>query len=169
MSTQAQLKFDDELAKHLSEGVRITFETMFGLSPQARPYSVEGNSRCEGDISGIVSLSQDGIDAVCVITFPSATILYILEKVYKRKFNSHEDSSVIQGVGEIANIINGVVKTKVNERGLRLRMGLPNVVVGKSHIVMTQPHPSMKIPFQMEGLGFTIVLTLTRVESAKAA
>ncbi len=169
MGNLANLKFDDELAKNLADGVRITFETMFGLSPQAQPYSIESGPQCEGDISGIVSLTQEGIDAVCLISFPRQTILSILEKVYKKKLHSHEESSVVQGVGELANIINGVVKTKMNERGLRLRMGLPNVIVGRAHVVMTQPLPSMKMPFQMDGLSFTVVLTLNRAESAKAA
>ncbi len=160
MRTSSQLSLDKDLALHLSEGVKITFETMLGLSPSPMQFQVSRDGHAQGDITGIVSLTQEAMDAVCLISFPSSTIFHVLKKVYGMDFNSLEEQAVQQGVGELANIINGVIKTRMNERGFKLRMGLPNVVIGKAHTVMTQANPSLTIPFEIDKLQFSVTLTI---------
>lgn len=154
------LELNEELAVYLGGGVRHTFQSMIGLSPKSGPFEVRNSIDLQGDISGIISLTQDNLDASCILSFSGPSIFYILSKIYGRQFTSIDDDSVRQGVGEFTNIIFGVIKSGLNDIGYTLKMGLPKVIIGAKHLVLVDSPKSLYIPFDIDGHKFEIMLTL---------
>jgi chemotaxis protein CheX len=163
--SQLKLELSSELATKLSEGVCHILQTLISEAPKAGAHSIKDTIELKGDISGIVTLSQPGVDASCFLIFSSSCIYYILEKFYAgRKFNNLADDSVRQGVGELTNIIFGTIKSKLNDAGFSLKIGLPKVIIGMQHIVLATTPLSLYIPFDMHGQKMEIMLTLAKVD-----
>jgi CheY-specific phosphatase CheX len=173
-NTQPQtLKLNDDLAKEIIFGVHSTFTSMFGLRPTAEVHSVENQCSVTGDISGIIGLSQGRIEGALIVSFPLHTIFAILGKMYKKEFTGI-DKSVRAGVGELTNIIYGVMKTNLNKNGFEFRMALPNVIIGdQQHTAAANNQgATLVLPFQTEAGSFTVLLTLypdQLANSSKAA
>lgn len=154
------LELNDSLVKEINFGVYSTFTSMFGLKPNPATHFLEQECHARGDVSGIVGLTQDRVEGALIVSFPKETIFQILGKMYKKQFVDI-DKSVKAGVGELTNIIFGVVKTNLNKSGYKFKMAIPNVIVGDQHtIAMTNPGTTLVIPFQTESGSFTVLLTL---------
>lgn len=154
------LELNENLAKEINFGVYSTFTSMFGLKPTPDKHFIEQECHAKGDVSGIVGLTQDRVEGALIVSFPRETIFNILSKMYKKQF-TEIDKSVKAGVGEMTNIIFGVVKTNLNKSGHSFKMAIPNVIVGDQHTVaITNPGSTLVIPFQTESGPFTVLLTL---------
>ena len=154
------LQLNDHLAKEINFGVYSTFSSMFGLKPEAQPHKIADECVAEGDVSGIVGLTQDRVEGALILSFPRQTIFAILGQMYKKQF-TEIDKSVKAGVGEMTNIIFGVVKTNLNKNGFGFKMAIPNVIIGDTHTVtICSPGETLSIPFKTDAGSFTVLLTL---------
>ncbi len=169
------LELNESLVKEINFGVHSTFTSMFGLKPAPEKHFLEQECAPKGDVSGIVGLTQDRVEGALIVSFPQTTIFTILGKMYKKEF-TEIDKSVKAGVGELTNIIFGVVKTNLNKNGFGFKMAIPNVIIGDQHTVaITNPGTTLVIPFQTESGTFSVSLTLypenmaTDANSTKAA
>lgn len=154
------LELNDALVKEINFGVYSTFTSMFGLKPTAERHMVDQECRANGDVSGIVGLTQDRVEGALIVSFPKDTIFQILGKMYKKQF-FEIDKSVKAGVGELTNIIFGVVKTNLNKNGYGFKMAIPNVIIGDQHTVaITNAGTTLVIPFKTESGNFSVLLTL---------
>ena len=143
--------------------VNETLRTMFGIETKALENVIESECFTEGDISGLMSIVGDKFGGAIIISFPKQTIFKILEKVYFMEFNEVNES-VISGVGELANIIYGLVKTSINKQGDNLQMSLPNVILGNQHVIVGVSNgPVVKIPFNTELGDFSVLVYLTEI------
>jgi chemotaxis protein CheX len=107
---------------------------MFNLRVESSFEVYEKRSSTSGDISGILTLTDETLLGTLVVSFPRETLLKILKELYKRDL-SESDPAVALGAGEITNIIFGVLKFRLREKGLSFKMAIPNVVTGKGHTV----------------------------------
>jgi len=165
------LELNEALVKEINFGVYSTFTSMFGLKPNPEAHFIEGVCLAKGDVSGIVGLTQDRVEGALIVSFPSDTIFAILSKMYRKQF-TEIDKSVKAGVGELTNIIFGVVKTNLNKNGYGFKMAIPNVIIGDQHTVaITSPGSTLVIPFKTESGTFSVLLTLypENVEKAQVA
>ena len=154
------LKLNDTLVKEINFGVYSTFTSMFGLKTNPEAHFIEQEYHAKGDVSGIVGLTQDRVEGALIVSFPKETIFQILGKMYKKQF-IEIDKSVKAGVGELTNIIFGVVKTNLNKNGYGFKMAIPSVIIGEQHTVaITNPGTTLVIPFQTESGTFCVLLTL---------
>lgn len=154
------LELNESLVKEISFGVHSTFTSMFGLKPAPAQHFIEQECIAKGDVSGIVGLTQDRVEGALIVSFPKDTIFAILSKMYRKQF-TEIDKSVKAGVGELTNIIFGVVKTNLNKNGFRFKMAIPNVIIGDQHTVaITNPGTTLVVPFQTESGSFSVLLTL---------
>jgi chemotaxis protein CheX len=154
------LELNESLVKEINFGVYSTFTSMFGLKPSPQPHFLEQECLAKGDVSGIVGLTQDRVEGALIVSFPKDTIFNILSKMYKKQFTDI-DKSVKAGVGEMTNIIFGVVKTNLNKSGYSFKMAIPNVIVGEQHTVaITNPGTTLVIPFDTDSGRFSVLLTL---------
>ena len=156
------LKLDDNVAQHLIRGTIETIETMTGAAPQAGQWRVETDAEILGDISGIISVTQENINGTLVVSFSRDAILLILEKVFRREFREF-DKSVKEAVAEFTNMIYGVVKARLSKSGYKFQMALPTVVMGVKHVVTPlKVDGTMVVPFTIDGKKFDVLLTILK-------
>lgn len=168
MKKQLSPNMVDLLVSDINSGVSVTFESFFSLKPNMKPFKVEKDCFVEGDISGILSMSQERSEGTFIVTFPRHTIFNLLKIVYRRDF-SEIDNSVKSGVGELTNVIYGFVKTQLNGQGYSLRMAIPHVVVGENHTIMSfQSDSTVVIPFETKLGSFYVQVTFHKIDHNKA-
>ncbi len=166
MSKIRQLEITDEMIAEICAGVQKTFSTMFSLDAKPGTYEVLDDYTSIADISGFVALTQEKIEGAIMISFPKETIFKIIGKIYKKEF-VELDKSIKSGVGEITNIIFGVIKKNLNENGFQFNMAIPNVVVGPQHQVSTMTvGKSLIVPFELDVGTFIVTLTVYPEEYA---
>ena len=157
---QPNLEINDNLVKEINYGVYSTLTSMFGVKPTPGQHYVEPECNAKGDISGIVGLTQDRVEGALIVSFPRETIFQILGKMYRKDFRDI-DKSVKAGVGELTNIIFGVVKTNLNKNGFTFKMAIPNVIIGEQHsVTISNPGSTLVIPFETDSGPFSVMMTL---------
>ena len=153
------VELGDRLAKEIDYGVHSTLSKMFGLNPQVGAYKIEEECSIQGDVSGLITLTQDKNEGTLIVSFPKATIFGILSKMYRKPF-TEINQSVKLGVGELTNIIYGVVKANLNKSGFSFKMAVPNVIIGDQHTILTcDSGPTMVVPFNTELGTFYVLLS----------
>lgn len=159
-AAQDRFTLDRNVATALTTAVISTFEGMIGVTPVADTFKISKKPNVFGDISGIMSVVQDGREGAMVITFPKETIFYILARAYKMEFKTL-DTTVRDGVAEFTNVINGALKANLNRSSQVLQYPLPHVIIGDQHQIFTQnKSTSVTVPFTINGHPFTVILQL---------
>ena len=163
------IELGERLAKEIDFGVYSTFGNMFGLKPKMQPFRIAKTSTMQGDVSGILTVVQEKAEGTFIVCFPKETIFKVLEKMYQKPFTTI-DRSVQAGVGELTNIIYGVLKANLNRDGFSFKMALPNIVVGEAHTIMTMNAVStMTVPFTTEIGDFSVMIAFNQESTAQAA
>lgn len=156
----SRLELGAWIAKEIERGAQETFGNMIGVKPVAGPYKLERECQVQGDISGIINVVQENISGTMIVSYPHETIFYILEKMFRTPITK-VDNTVREGVGELTNIIYGVIKTNLNRTGYHFQMAIPTVVLGVQHVVTNfQSDSTMVVPFTIDNKPFYIMLTI---------
>ena len=155
------LVLDEELAQEIIRGVQKTFVDMFRTQVTPGAHRFGDDLTVAGDVSGMVGMVQDKVEGTTAVSFEKSAICGILSTLYEKSFEEIE-KPVRDGVGEITNIIYCLIKRYLNARGHRLKMAIPNVVLGKDHNItsMHENGRSLLIPFTAPKGRFYILVTL---------
>ncbi|MCP4633804.1 MAG: hypothetical protein GY855_12830 [candidate division Zixibacteria bacterium] len=108
------------------ESVKELFGSMLDCHVVPGKMEVSGDDEGDPVIIGLIGLSGTG-QGIIAIKLPIKTALSIVGKLVGMKFDK-VDSTVIDGVGELVNIIAGNAKTKF--QGHKISLSLPTVVRG---------------------------------------
>ena len=134
------------------------FETMLGCTlTRGTPYIKNGHQP-EHEVSGVIGLSGKAKGTVVLGLGREAAISAAEVMLEERPFEINGD--VIDAVGELANIIAGSAKAKLEH--LDLSVGLPTVITGKGHCIEfpSQVTP-ICIPFESKWGPITVEVGLT--------
>jgi CheY-specific phosphatase CheX len=134
MSADSARLFNKNIAGDVHAAVEKTLGQMFNLPVSSTFEVYEKHSATSGDISGILNLASESLMGSLVVSFPRPTLMKILKELYKRELNE-ADPAIALGAGEITNIIFGVLKFRLRDKGLTFKMAIPNVVTGQGHKV----------------------------------
>ena len=127
--TSQPLKLDHRMFTEVHHGLQQTLSNMFGVEPKPQPFSVGRFTKTNGDISSVINLMQEKAEGLLILTFPRSTIVPVFSRLYQEEF--HElNQSIADGVGEIANVTFGIVKTSLNKAGFALQRTIPEIVIG---------------------------------------
>lgn len=155
------LALDDQLARDITKAVTAAMENTFGVNVKSGDYEVgEGMVSLVGDVSGVIAMVQNQLEATLTLCLTFETIRDILPQIVGRSISvTHE--MAVDAVGEITNMIFGQLKTELNARGHSLKLGIPSVVTGRGHFV-SQFHRGhfMVIPFKLGDQLFQIHVAL---------
>ncbi len=100
-----------------------------------------------GDVSAIIGLAGETSGAV-VLSFSHDTAIAIISKFAHKKYIAME-SEVVDGVGELVNIIAGNAKKDLED--FRIMISLPGVITGSDYkIHWPEGIPVVCIPFRSE-------------------
>lgn len=113
------------------------------------------------DISGIIGIVSDSFNGSVVISFPESTFLKVMSSMLGETF-TQINKDILDGAGEITNMIFGQAKIALNEKGYGIKTALPSVVHGKSHILTAQTKgPVVVIPFESAAGNFHVEICLS--------
>ncbi|OHD07479.1 MAG: hypothetical protein A2086_14520 [Spirochaetes bacterium GWD1_27_9] len=109
------------------------------------------------EVSAIIGLAGDTVGAV-VLTFSRETAIKMVSKFSGLSFMAITNE-VIDGVGEMVNIIAGNAKKDLED--YRIEISLPGVITGNSYnINWPKGVPVISIPFQSEFGDFSVNVSM---------
>ena len=121
-----------------------------------KPY-VLANPQDLMEVSGIIGLAGETVGAV-VVSFSRETAIRIVSMMEKTTYAAL-GNEVIDGVGELVNIIAGNAKKDL--LGFRIEISLPGVITGTSYqIHWPEAIPVVCIPFESDVGSFSVNVSL---------
>jgi chemotaxis protein CheX len=142
------------------ESVTETFENMLDVKVQMGKPEVSITDSGTPDIIGVIGLSGTA-QGIVALTLPVQTALKVIGKLVGMEFKG-VDSSIIDGVGELINIIAGNAKSKYD--GHKISMSLPTVVRGSIHRMSKMENTVfLMVPFESELGDFSLMVTFRQV------
>lgn len=122
----------------------------------AKPFLLEDPQDLD-DVSAIIGLAGETVGAV-VLSFPHDTALRMVSRMDGRE-HRFLGAEVLDGVGEMVNIIAGNAKKGLTE--FRISISLPGVITGKQYRINWPAEvPVITIPFRSELGRFSVNISL---------
>lgn len=119
---------------HINPFVRSAinvFNTMLGWPIQREGLSLKDSTTPSHDVTAVIGLSGVVRGSV-VFSLSRPVALKVVERLLG--VETHEiNAEVIDAVGELTNMIAGGAKAELEQ--YRLSLGLPNVIVGRNHVI----------------------------------
>lgn len=109
-----------------------TFSTMCNVTPARDKVFLKGEGEEVYGVSGIIGLGGEAIGAV-VLNFPEPVAIAVVSKFVGEEYSTIT-ASVVDGVGELTNIIAGDAKNRLIQKGYKFEIGLPKMVTGRNYI-----------------------------------
>jgi len=121
-----------------------TFDTMLKLKTAPGKPVAKTQPFPTYDVSGIIGLSGDAQGCIA-ISFPKIVALKVVSAILGAEVKVVGEE-LVDGIGELANIIAGNAKQHFD--GLNLLISLPNVVIGRNHMLgALKGIPTIVVPF----------------------
>lgn len=121
----------------------------------------KSNEQLVGDISGVIGVVSDAFNGSVVISFPEATFLKVMSGMLGEEITKM-DKEIVDGAGEITNMIFGQAKVVLNEKGYGIKMAIPSVVTGKGHSLSAMTKgPVVVVPFDSNVGKFFVEIGLS--------
>ncbi len=106
-----------------------TFSTMVNMEVKPGKIQLKQGSGLSFDVSGIIGLSGDAKGTVS-LSFTKDSAIQVASSFVGEKLTSLDDS-VVDAIGELANIIAGAAKQHLH--GFSVNISLPSVILGSQH------------------------------------
>jgi chemotaxis protein CheX len=167
MAKNLTLALGDQLANDISKAVSDALGLTFGLTVTPGRYTIgSGMVQLNGDVSGIVGITQERLEGTFTVCFSIKSMEDIIPRLLGPGIEVTPDVAA-DAIGEITNMIFGRIKTELNERGYNVRLSLPSVVRGPSHFI-NHLHEGryMLMPFDVEGNVFQVHVAIHRDSGA---
>lgn len=137
------------------------FQQLLNLSVHPVQPSEEEKKIESYKVSGIIHFTN-GVKGSLIVSFPEQTALQLVGKLLAEE--SHEEidpAIIIDGIGEITNLICGNSKAGMKQFGWKLELSLPHVVIGDDYCIR-RPRDVLSLVslFESELGNFLIELSL---------
>jgi CheY-specific phosphatase CheX len=109
--------------------------------------------------SGIIGLNVGEIVGNICLMFSRGAISEMAKIVYGVE-GGEIDKAALDCVGEMTNLVHGLFKRKVNEKGQLLQISLPNVVLGEHQVVSLVATKYFRAEFEVAGHRVDVSLTI---------
>ncbi len=112
--------------------------------------------KLKGDVSGVIGIVCEKFNGSVVISFPEKTFLNVMSNMLGEEY-TELTQDILDGAGEITNMIFGQAKVTLNERGYGINIALPQVISGKEHSLSTSSKgATVVIPFTSSAGDFFV-------------
>jgi chemotaxis protein CheX len=139
-----------------------TFQTMCSVTPARDRVFLKGEGEEVYGVSGIIGLGGEATGAV-VLNFPESVAISVVSKFVGEEY-ANITSSVVDGVGELTNIIAGDAKNRLIQKGYKFEIGLPKIVTGRSYITaQNKAVPCLVVSFASEFGKFCLEVSLKKI------
>ena len=133
-------------------------------SVEAQPgkvYMKKPGDNLKGDVSGVIGIVSDTFIGSVIISFPEQTFLNVIGGMLGETY-TELNKEILDGAGEITNMIFGQAKITLNERGYGIKIALPQVITGKGHSLSAMSKgPTVVIPFTSPAGDFFVEISLS--------
>ena len=144
------------------EATVSTFQSMCSLVVTREKIFLKGNDQVNYGVSGIIGLAGEAQGAV-VLSFPEETARKVISKLVGEDFDTI-NAAVVDGVGELTNIIAGDAKNRLVQKGYKFDLSLPRIVSGRSHIAaQSRAVQCLVISFRSELGTFCLEVSLKKM------
>ncbi len=139
----------------LSATVNV-LQTMCRLEPaRGKPFLRKPNEIAHGHVTGIMGIVGK-LTGTISVSFEEKAALEAVSNFLGAKLTSI-DADVIDGVGELTNIISGAAKKIFTEQGLKFKIAIPTVISGNPHNIHHQRDvPCIVLPFNLPSGKFYV-------------
>ncbi len=139
-----------------------TFQTMCQVTPTRDRIFLKGEGEQVYGVSGIIGLGGEATGAV-VLNFPEPVAISAVGKFVGEEYTSIT-SSVVDGVGELTNIIAGDAKNRLIQKGYKFEIGLPKIVTGRNYITaQNKAVPCLVVSFASDVGKFCLEVSLKKI------
>ncbi len=115
-----------------------------------------------GDVSGVIGIISDTFDGSVVISFPEKTFLKVISSMLGEEYTKI-DQEIVDGAGELTNMIFGQAKIVLNEKGYGIKTAIPSVISGKDHSLSALTKgPVVVVPFTTPYGKFFVEICLSQ-------
>jgi len=141
------------------ESTLSVFKTMIGIEPKKNNIYIKQGDEPSFDISGVIGLAGQATGSV-VISLPEDLALEVVSKFLGEE-KKNVDDDVVDAVGEFINMIAGSTKKVFSEKGLKFKISIPNVIVGKGHKINRPSNvPCLGVKFDVADKFFVVEVAL---------
>ena len=144
--------------KYINPFIEATFhvlETMAFTKAEAGKPFLKKDQLARGDVSAIIGLTGD-VKGTISVSFMEESILSIVSNMFGEMIDKLNDE-VRDAAGEIANMISGQARQKLEVLGRNLKAAIPTVIMGKGHTIKhITDQKIVAIPFHSNKGEFTI-------------
>lgn len=137
------------------QSVTETFDDMLDCQVNAREPAPAAETGETDSLIGIIGLSGTAQGTVAV-KFPIETAISLIGDWVGIKY-FEIDTAVVDGVGELINIIAGNAKVKLKNH--KISISLPTVLRGGIHRLTSASIESLKVPFESNRGEFEIIVS----------
>ncbi len=138
----------------IEAAVHVLNTVAFTKAEFSKPY-LKKDKVARGDVSAIIGLTGD-VKGTISVSFTEKSILTIVTNMFKEEVTELNDE-VRDAAGEIANMISGQARQKLEGLGRNLKAAIPTVIIGKNHtITHITDEKIVAIPFNSNNGEFTI-------------
>lgn len=157
----AKKTMDTEFINPFLTATIHVLQVQAGIESKSGKVSVKkSGGSMSGDISGIIGIVSDSFNGSVVITFPESTFLAVMSQMLGETF-TEMSQDIIDGAGELTNIIFGQAKITLNEKGYGIKTAIPSVISGKNHTLSAQTKgPVVVIPFESSAGKFFVEICM---------
>ena len=138
-----------------------TFKTMCSLDVVREKIFLKGDGAEIYGVTGIIGLGGEASGSV-VLNFPAEVAIAAVGSFVGEVYDDIS-SDVVDGVGELTNIIAGDSKNRLGQKGYSFDIGLPKIVVGRNYVTaQSKSVPCIVLMFN-SGIGkFSIEVSLKK-------
>ncbi|MBP7146497.1 MAG: chemotaxis protein CheX [Acidobacteria bacterium] len=137
-----------DLGAALVESFREVMETLFAL-----PYDGPGTGG-EPDspsMTGIIGLAGPEFRGLLRFSCAEATARRLAGMLLGDEELAASDPAVADSLGELANILGGSVKRRIEASGIHLELSLPSVLAGRAQMVNVGASAGAQLNWRIEG------------------
>ncbi len=122
------------IAEAIREALEEVVKTYTGVIPDLQEAIVRKNedSTALGDISAIIGLTGEKVSGVFVVSFKKDLIFNFIKSLFGEEPNEI-NQEVLDAAGEIANMICGGFRRRLEKFGPSLKASVPSMVTGENH------------------------------------
>ena len=161
MNISSQTDRTSQLVAFFVQSANEVFQTMvfIPITPGEPAKKTKGSP--SGYISGTISLTGEEIKGNISLIFDMPLATQIFRSMMGLDANSPVNAQEINDVvGELANMVAGGAKSKLQEQKINFKIGLPTVIVGENHYIEPPRNVStIVVPIDIQGGKFFIELS----------
>lgn len=166
------MELSAEIIDPFLRGTVETFKVQCGLDVKAGKPSLRSKQAVHAgnEIAGVIGVASEKFNGSLALVFTEDVFLKIVSNMFGEDYPEMNDE-VVDGVGELLNIIVGFGKTELTNKGYKVEASIPTVIRGKelqlNHMVST---PCIMLPMSCQFGSFYVEIGWdSKKQTAKVA